>query len=434
MKTSAGVTYSAFTGWSDEPTDIATPFRGDIRCDVAVVGGGLAGMATALRLAERGVDVVLLESGYCGWGASSRNAGYLSNELAGEAEVLQFFYKNKLKNLTRFAENSAQFTEGLIERFDIDCDYEATGNIKAAISEAQLGRLRRNAEILQEAGSNIEFGDGAQLGLPSTFLGGIFVRGGGLMNPGRFTAGIRSALLASGARVFERTTVRSVEPNGARVTVEVPSGRVDAERVVLATNANTRELTIGPSGVGPVYTSVVETDPVDPEALEAIGWTTRAGIVTPHQILENYRRTPRGTLLYGTRRLRGAPSGPLGAQAPDPAVVDDLTRGFHQRFPTLNYLAPQRAWGGWIAMTSFLPVAGEVAKNVFYGVSCNGHGLAQSPYLGTLLADRLAGDDPHDDLQTLWRPRPPRLPSFVLSTPVFEAGWAVDRLTDRFGI
>lgn len=431
-KSDVGVTYSAFTGWSDEPEDIAAPLRGEVRCDVAVVGGGLAGMSTALRLAERGLDVVLLEAGYCGWAASSRNAGYLSNELAGEAEVLRLLYRRKLRNLTRYAENAAHFTERLIGELGIDCDYEATGNIKAAVSPAQLKRLRHSAEILREVGSDIEFGDGAELGLPSTFLGGIFIRGGGLMNPGKFSAGFRAALLKSGARVFERTTVRSVEPSGARLKVEVPGGRVDAERVVLATNANTRDLAVGPTGVGPVFTSVVETEPVDPERLEAIGWTSRAGIVTPHQILENYRRTPRGTLLFGTRRLRGAPAGTLGACEPDRAVVNDLINGFHQRFPSLSYLAPQRAWGGWVAMTSFLPVAGEAAKNVFYAVSCNGHGLAQSPYVGTLLADALAGDEPHEDLQTLWRPRPPRVPSFVLSTPLFEAGWALDRITDRF--
>lgn len=410
-----------------------SPLKGEVQCDVAVVGGGLAGMATALRLAERGVDVVVLEAAYCGWAASSRNAGYLSNELAGEAEVLRLFYRRKLRDLTQYAENSAHFTEGLIEKLGIECDYEPTGNIKAAVSPAQLKRLQRNAQILRDAGANIEFGSGSELGLPDTFLGGIFIRGGGLMNPGKFTSGFRNALLASSARVFERTTVRSVEPNGKRVTVDVPGGRVDAERVILATNANTRDLAIAPSGIAPVFTSVVETEPIDPERLEAIGWTSRAGIVTPHQILENYRRTARGTLLFGTRRLRGGPAA-LEGREPDRAVVKDLINGFHQRFPTLTDLAPRRAWGGWIAMTSFLPVAGEVAKNVFYAVSCNGHGLAQSPYLGTLLADRLVGDEPHDDLQTVWRPQPPRMPSFILSTPVFEAGWAFDRISDRLGL
>ncbi|MER7196016.1 NAD(P)/FAD-dependent oxidoreductase [Streptomyces flaveolus] len=424
------VTYQTSTGWSDQPTDYAPPLEGDVQCDVAVIGGGLAGMAAALRLAERGADVVLLEAGYCGWAASSRNAGYLSNELAGEAEVLRLLYRRKLRDLTRYAKNSAEFTERLIERLGVDCDYDPTGNVKAAISTRQLKKLKKGMQILRDAGADVEFVDGRDFGLPDTFLGGLFFPGGGLLNAGKFAFGFRDALLASRAKVFERTTVQAVDPDGAKVVVTVPGGRVHAERVVLATNAHTRDLSIAPSGVVPVWTSVVETEPVDPDRLEAIGWTSRAGIVTPHTILENYRRTDRGTLLFGTRRLQAAPT-TLGAREPDHAVVADLVRGFHERFPSLGYVAPRRAWGGWVAITSFLPVAGEVAKNVFYAISCNGHGLAQSPYIGTLVADRIAGDEPHDDLRALWRPRPPHLPSLALSAPMLQAAWASDRISDR---
>ncbi|EME96374.1 FAD-binding oxidoreductase [Streptomyces mobaraensis NBRC 13819 = DSM 40847] len=81
-------------------------------------------------------------------------------------------------------------------------------------------------------------------------------------------------------------------------------------------------------------------------------------------------------------------------------------------------------------MTSSLPpVAGEAAKNVFYAVGRNGHGLAPSPCLGTLLADRLAGDRTHEDLAAVRRPRPRFVPS-VLSTPTPHAAWTLDRVSD----
>ena len=71
----AAVEYLTGTGWVDRP-DVAGPaLAGDVACDVAVVGGGLGGMAAALRLAERGAYVVVLEADLCGWGASARSAG-----------------------------------------------------------------------------------------------------------------------------------------------------------------------------------------------------------------------------------------------------------------------------------------------------------------------------------------------------------------------
>lgn len=428
---SVGVTYSAFSGWADRPTELAPMLEGELTCDIAVVGGGYAGMAAALRLAERGADVVLLESGFCGWGGSSRNAGYLSNALAGDPQLLKALYARRLPSLVRYADKAARFTEELIGRLALDCDYEPTGNVIAAVSPGQLRRTRRNAEILKGAGADVEFVEGDSFGLPKAFLGGVFERAGGLLNPGKFAFGLREVLLASGVRVHERTAVRAVEPDASGVVVSVPGGRVRADRVVLATNAYSRDLPFAPRRmVTPIWTSLVETEPVAPERLAAAGWTRRIGIVTPHTILENYRPTPHGTIMFGTRRLRTAP-GALGAREPDDAVVADLVRGFHERFPSLGDVAPQRAWGGWVAMTpSLLPVAGEAAKNVFYAIGCNGHGLAQSPYLGTLLADRLAGERMHDDLAAVWRARPRFAPN-LFSAPALNAAWAVDRIADR---
>ncbi|MFF2473137.1 FAD-dependent oxidoreductase [Streptomyces sp. NPDC058066] len=65
MTATGGVTFSEL-GWAAPPTDATAPPDGALSCYVAVVGGGYAGMATDLRLAERGADVVLLEAGFRG--------------------------------------------------------------------------------------------------------------------------------------------------------------------------------------------------------------------------------------------------------------------------------------------------------------------------------------------------------------------------------
>ena len=419
------------TGWVDRPNVVAPALEGDVVCDVAVVGGGLGGAAAALRLAERGVDVVVLEADVCGWGASARSAGYLGNSLAADPQLVALFHRRRLPGLVRFADHAFHFADGLINRLSIDCDYERTGLVLAAVSRGQLRRARRNTKILTGAGADAEYVEGPTLGLPHGFLGGMVERVGGLLNPGKYALGVREALLRSSARVFERSAVHRVEAAGKRVTITTSGGRVRAGRVLLTTNAGSKELEIAPRHVAtPVWTSLVETEPIPPERLDETGWTSRVGIVTQHMLLENYRPTPRGTIVFGTRQLRTAHGG-LNGQPLDQALIADLVRGFRDRFPSLSDIAPCRAWGGWIGMTtSWLPVAGEAAANVVYAIGCNGHGLAQAPYLGTLIADRLAGDEPHDDLRAVWQARPRFRPSVILTRPVLKATWAMDRLSD----
>ena len=60
-----------------QPALQAEALSEQIETPVCIVGGGLAGISTALGLAERGISCVLLESRQAGWGASGRNGGFL---------------------------------------------------------------------------------------------------------------------------------------------------------------------------------------------------------------------------------------------------------------------------------------------------------------------------------------------------------------------
>ena len=254
-----------------------------------------------------------------------------------------------------------------------------------------------------------------------------------MLNPGLFARGLRGAVMRTGVRVHEGTAVEAIEPHAGGVQLRTADGTVRAERVLLATNAWTRDLPIAPQRiVAPVWVTLAETEPIDPDRIAASGWTSRAGVYTQHMILESYRLTKRGTIVYGSRNVQ-APRGRVATRKPDAAVVEDITRGFHDRFPSLADVAPRRAWGGWIAMTpSWLPVAGDAAPNVFYAVGYNGHGLAQAPYLGTLMADRIAGDEPHEHLRTVWRERPRFAPAPLFTGAALRLGWGIDRVADRF--
>ncbi|TNM38496.1 FAD-binding oxidoreductase [Nocardioides albidus] len=427
------VTYSAFSGWVDAPTDLRPALDGDATCRVAVIGGGINGMSTALRLAERGQDVVLLESEFCGHGSSSRNAGQLAGAPGGDLQLLNLLARKKMPGMMRLAEHAARHVEEFIATHDIDCEYEATGNAFAAVSRGQMGRVRRVARIVTRAGGHVEVGTAAELGIPRGFVGGMREVVGGRMNPGRFSLGMRQVLLDSAARVFEGTKVSDIVREGGQVVVTTPRGRVRADHVVLATNAFAGEWDITPKHLSvPLYVVEVETEPIAPERIAALGWTSGMGLVTQHAIMENYRLTPRNTIVFGVRRLERGMGHPLPEKVPDRALVEELAGAFALRFPSLADVAIDRAWGGWIAITSsWLPVAGRIGDNVHFSIACNGHGLAQAPYVGTLIADAIVDGHRHEDLQTLWHDEP-RFPRPVMMGRVgLRTIWAIDRFNDR---
>ncbi|WP_233223220.1 FAD-binding oxidoreductase [Amycolatopsis sp. CA-128772] len=182
-----------------------------------------------------------------------------------------------------------------------------------------------------------------------------------------------------------------------------------------------------------MWVTEVETEPIAPERLAALGWTSRSGLITQHNIMENYRLTSRHTIVFGVRQIERATSYPLPERRPDPAVVADLARAFARRFPPLADVVIAHAWGGWIGITStWLPVAGTTGDDVYYSLACNGHGLAQATYIGSLIANRIATGIAPDDLRTIWADEPKfgRGVPMIMGRPGLRAAWAVDRFND----
>jgi glycine/D-amino acid oxidase-like deaminating enzyme len=256
---------------------------------------------------------------------------------------------------------------------------------------------------------------------------------GGMLNPGKLSRGVRRALLSSSARVFEQTKVTDVtRDGGGKVVISTPSGAVYANKVVLATNAYSGEWDITPKRLSvPLWLIEMETEPIAPERIAALGWSSRSGVITQHQIMEHYRLTPRNTIVFGVRRVERGKTYPLPAKEPDPGLVEELASAFATRFPSLADVAVERAWGGWIAMTSsWLSIAGRIEDNVYYSIACNGHGLAQAPYVGSLIADLIVDGSRPEDLDSIWAKKP-KFPPFMMVGPLgLRTVWAIDRFND----
>lgn len=247
---------------------------------------------------------------------------------------------------------------------------------------------------------------------------------------------MRRAVLDSSAQVYEQTRVSDVRRTGGIVEITTPHGTVQADKVVLATNAYSGEWDITPKNLSvPLWVIEIETEPIAQERIDELGWTSRSGVITQHQVMTNYRLTPRNTLICGVRRPQRGQTYPLPDRVPDPSVVQELADELSTRFPSLSDVAIERTWGGWIGITSsWLSLAGQVGSNVYYSLACNGHGLAQAPYVGRMLADYIVDDQMPEDLAGIWEDAARYSPSMsLLLQPLgLRAAWGLDRFNDLF--
>jgi glycine/D-amino acid oxidase-like deaminating enzyme len=378
--------------WIAAPADLRPPLSGDVTADVAVVGAGYTGLCAALALRRAGVRVVVLEREFAGFGASGRNAGHLTPTIGKDLPTLLMLYgESRTAELVKFGEEAVAGVEARIREHGIDCDYQPTGNVMAAVHPMQERRLRKACEVAARVGAQVEFLDRAELrrrGLPPAFIAGAFEARGGTLDPGRYVAGLRRAALDAKVELYEATPVLEIV-EGSRVRLRTPHGSVVADAMVLATNAYSVELGRLATTIVPLHVTLFESAPLGAALLAELGWPGREGIYTAHESLVSFRLTMRGSIVGGSKGVRYAYGSRLtgGSTA---RTIGANVREFRERFPLLAEVPIAHTWGGWIAMTlNFLPALGVTGAhgNIHYALGYNGHGVAAASALGATIAD-----------------------------------------------
>lgn len=426
--------YRPVGGWIERPADMQPQLEGDVRADVVVVGGGFAGLSTALELTARGASVVVIEREFAGFGASGRNAGYLAGGQGLEYEMfVKRVGREQAKRIVGFYDEGVAYVERKLVEYGIDCDFRATGIIRAGVHPSQEKRLRENMEMGIALGSPAQFLDGAALrarGIPPAFLFGCHFPGGGTLDPGKYVTGLRRAALAAGVRLYENTALLDFDA-GATVRARTARGTASAPVMVLATNAYTPQLGVLDDKVMPLRVSALETEPLSDAQLAMLGWPNREGIVTPHLTMESHRLTARNTLVVTTKRLDYV-YGSRTPNVPDDAAYRALLATLRARFPQLGDQPVRACWSGYVSIASdALPVVGATGPhgNVFYTAGCSGHGVGTQSLIGQVLADRIIGAE--SPLLTALTHRTPSMPPEPLRWCAIKAVLGVANLLDE---
>jgi glycine/D-amino acid oxidase-like deaminating enzyme len=281
----------------------------------------------------------------------------------------------------------------------IACDYEPTGRLMVALTPAHLEEARRTVETARRLGlESFRLLDPeavrAEVHSP-LYLGGVWVTGGGILDPVKLVDGLREEAERLGVAVYERSPVTDVEPSGAAMRVRTEGGELRARHAVLATSAYTHHLLPRVTHrFIPLYDYILVSDPLTPIQREAIGWRRRQGVTDGRTFFNYYRLTADDRILWGTSEATYyAGNGVDPSCDHSPAHYAALRASFERHFPALAGLEWPYAWGGPICSTTRMtPYFGRAyGGRLSYGLGYTGHGLGSTRLAGRILAHMALG-------------------------------------------
>lgn len=390
--------------WLEEAlsgSDPAPRLEGNERADVCIVGGGFTGLWTAIRLKEQdpSLDVALVEADVCGGGASGRNGGFVLTWWA------KFGTLKKVcgdEEAVRLAGASADAVDG-IGAFcavnGIDAHYRRDGWLWAATSEAQLGAWEETIATIAGSGADpfqrLQPDEVAARAGEPTHLGGVFEPTAATVQPALLARGLRRVALERGVRIFEGSRMTKLE-RSRPPTVVTELGTFTATKVVLALNAWAAALSELRRAVVVIASDIVATAPA-PEVLASIGWTNGMCISDSRMLVNYYRTTLDGRLVFGRGGGKLAYGGNVGTSFDGASPrADEVAASMVGLYPSFRDKPVTHSWMGPIDRTQVgLPFFSRLGgrEDILYGVGYSGNGVGPSFLGGRILASLALGLD-----------------------------------------
>ncbi len=362
------------------------PLEGDSTADIAVIGGGYAGMWTAwlLHEAEPDARIVLLESGRCGHGPSGRNGGFVNSMWFSLPSMRARFGDLGAIGVARAAQAAVNEVGAWCEAQEVDAWYRRGGYLQVSTAPAYDDTWLPTVEACEQLGDA-----GAVAALSEAevqarcaspiFRSGAFFPGSATVNPARLALGLREKLIDAGVDVCENTRVAGVHSGPDGVEVRGAGGGVRAGQVVLTAGGALEAMRPLRNRLTVTSSHMVITEPV-PDLLEELGWTGGECITDARHMLHYFRTTPDGRIAFGWGGGRVVPGARLHRHAEvDARVAVAVIRHLVRFFPRLAGRRIEHAWGGPIDVSpSHTPIVGSLSDRVHYGFGFTGNGVGPS--------------------------------------------------------
>lgn len=371
------------------------------KLDVAIIGGGYTGLATAIHLARAGRDVAVFEAGAIGAGCSARNGGMVgpSFHKLGTQGLIKRYGETKTVALLREGLLALDYFENFILGEQLACDFQLFGRFRgsrtASDYEAQAREgswLKQNLglpfDVIPKAEQRREIGSDFYVG------GGLYHRDGGI-HPRKLLVSLAQTADRAGVRIYTHCPINHMQRDKNGTIVQTAKGQSTASEVVVATNAYSDKRTLAMyKRVVRIDTGAVTTAPLAPELMQELSPKGRA-FGESGRIFMWFRPTPDGRrFLFGGRM--GRPGGDAAQRKK--AIQSSVLRVF----PQLDKVDFSHVWSGNVAYTwDHAPHIGQQDGVWLAGGYC-GSGVTRSLYFGMKLARKIlkqpGGETAFDDL------------------------------------
>lgn len=360
-----------------------------LEAEVCVIGGGLAGLATALGLAERGRKVVLLEARRVGWGASGRNGGFcLSGFAASPQDMIKKIGLADTRTLFGLTKAAQKLIRKRIKDFDIPCE-PVDGSVVASWYDDENALRRKQEFWTRELGEAVEYWPREKTRshyVTDRYYDALFFPENFHLHPLRYVLGLAAAFTQKGGLLFENSPVVRAAQGGDPKIVHTEKGCVKANEIVFCGSAyfvNRPEKKLAQACL-PISTYVMVTEAIPPNVL-------KSAIRAPYAIRDSryaddyYRPLPDGRLLWGGRIGIGR----------DPAdLAAEMRRDMVKIYPQFKDVKADIAWSGLMGYTVHrMPLIGQLRPGVWYCTNFGGNGVGPTTAGGEIIAKAIAEGD-----------------------------------------
>jgi len=370
------------------------PLRADRKADVCIVGGGFTGLWTALRIkeAEPAAEVVVLERDICGGGASGRNGGFCMTWVSKAPLLYGLCGGQETARLIKASQEAVRDIGRFCVEHDIDCAFRHDGWLWTASNRTQLDSWRVAIDTLDRLGlhpfDELSPDEVARRSGSAQQIAGVYETGTATLQPAQLARGLVRVCRESGVAIYEGTPMTELL-RGGTPGVRTPHGMVTAEKVVLALNAWAHELPEFRRQVMPICADGLATEPVA-ETLRALGLTDGVAISDSRLMVDYYRTTPDGRMVYGKGGGDIPFAGRVGSRFDTVSSRPvELRAAMLRNYPSLADAAIVATWRGPATRTATgLPMFGRLrdAPAIVYGHGYVGNGVGPSFTGGRILA------------------------------------------------